>query len=136
MAVAPIDKVRGVIDYAISEIPPEKIFMGVPNYGYDWALPYISGETRARSVSNVGAVALAREKRADIQFDEQSQAPFFNYTENGVVHEVWFEDAASIDAKLSLISEYGLRGIGVWNIMRFFPQFALVLNGKYRIRPQ
>lgn len=39
MAVAPINKVREVLDYAVTEIPREKILMGVPNYGYDWKLP-------------------------------------------------------------------------------------------------
>lgn len=40
MAVAPINSVRRVLDYAVTEIPPEKVIMGIPNYGYDWALPY------------------------------------------------------------------------------------------------
>ena len=33
LAVAPIPNVRAVLDYAITEIPAEKIFLGVPNYG-------------------------------------------------------------------------------------------------------
>ena len=40
MAVAPINKVRQVLDYAVSEIESTKINMGIPNYGYDWPLPY------------------------------------------------------------------------------------------------
>ena len=39
MAVAPLDKVRQVVDYALTEIPAEKLFLGVPVYGYDWPLP-------------------------------------------------------------------------------------------------
>ncbi len=35
MAVAPINKVAQVLSFATSVIPPEKIFMGIPNYGYD-----------------------------------------------------------------------------------------------------
>jgi len=30
MAVAPINNVKAVLDYAITEIPPEKIYMGIP----------------------------------------------------------------------------------------------------------
>ena len=51
-----------------------------------------------------------------------------------MVHEVWFEDARSIRAKLALIPEYGLRGVGYWNLMRDFPQNWRVLNALYRIR--
>lgn len=37
MAVAPLPSVRRVLDYGVTAIPPEKIYMGMPNYGYDWA---------------------------------------------------------------------------------------------------
>ena len=36
MAVAPIDKVEQVVRFAVSHVPPDKIFLGMPNYGYDW----------------------------------------------------------------------------------------------------
>lgn len=48
MAVAPINKIRPVLDYAVSVIPPEKIHLGIPNYGYNWPLPYIKGQTADR----------------------------------------------------------------------------------------
>ena len=35
MAVAPIFQVRKVVDYAVTEIPREKIRLGIPNYGQD-----------------------------------------------------------------------------------------------------
>ncbi len=35
MAVAPIHMVRRVVEYAVTEIPREKISLGIPNYGYD-----------------------------------------------------------------------------------------------------
>ncbi len=40
MAVAPLNMVRRVLDYAVTEIIPEKIMLGIPNYGYDWPLPF------------------------------------------------------------------------------------------------
>lgn len=59
MAVAPVNKVRQVIEYAITEIPSAKIDMGIPNYGYDWPLPYEKGVTRARTIGNIEAVNIA-----------------------------------------------------------------------------
>ena len=135
LAVAPIPNVRQVLDYAVTEIPPEIIFMGIPNYGYDWPLPYERGATRARSLGNVEAVELAARYGATISFDSESQAPFFYYTdENGTPHVVWFENARSIEAKLNLIAEYGFLGAGYWNVMRWFPQNWLVVNLQYDIR--
>ena len=137
MAVAPVGPVSRVIEYGVGVIPPEKILLGVPNYGYDWTLPYIEGESKARSLSNVEAVELAAERGVAIEYNEIAQAPFFNYydqTPNGpILHEVWFSDARSVDASLRLIDRYGIDGTGIWNIMRYFPQFWLVLNSLYGI---
>lgn len=134
MAVAPIDRVEAVVDYALTEIPAEKINMGVPNYGYDWPLPFIEGESRARSISNTAAVDLARRYRVEIMHDPVAMSPFFNYTsEDGQRHEVWFEDATSIEAKLNLATTKNLRGVAIWNIMRYFPQLWLVANGAWII---
>ncbi|SBW03959.1 Spore germination protein YaaH [uncultured Eubacteriales bacterium] len=135
MAVAPLPNVRRVVDYALTEIPAEKIWLGVPNYGYDWPLPYVQGQTRATSISSQQAVARAVRYGAEIQYDNYAQSPWFRYTdEDGSRHEVWFEDARSIKAKLALIPEYGLLGAGYWNLMRNFPQNWRVLNALYVIR--
>ena len=135
MAVSPIENVRRVIEYAVTGIPPEKIFMGLPSYGYDWRLPYERGITVAEPVSNKTAIDLARRVGAEIQYDEEAQAPFFTYTdEGGAEHIVWFQDARSAEALASLAAEYSLDGIGVWNIMRWFGQLWPVLTGLYNIR--
>lgn len=134
MAVAPLPNVREVLDYAVTEIPREKIYLGIPNYGYDWPLPFVEGRTRARSLSNQEAVELAVRYGAEIQFDETAQSPWFNYTApDGTPHVVWFEDARSMSAKLRLIGEYGLYGAGYWNLMRPYPQGWAVLNALYEI---
>ena len=120
MAVAPLNKVREVVEYALTKIPAEKINLGIPNYGYDWTLPYVKGTSKARTIGNIEAVQLAISQGVSIQFDEVAQAPFFTYVQNGLTHEVWFEDARSIYGKFGLVQEYGLRGMSYWQIMRLF----------------
>ena len=135
MAVAPLPNVRQVVEYALTEIPAEKIWLGVPLYGYDWTLPFVQGESRAVSLSSQQAVTLAVRYGAEIFYDENAQSPWFRYTDNsGAVHEVWFEDARSIRAKLALIPRYSLLGVGYWNLMRPFPQNWRVLSSLYHIR--
>lgn len=133
MAVAPIDQVRRVVSYAVTEIPPEKIMMGIPNYGYDWTLPYEQGITRAENIGNQGAVLRAARYGAEIRFDETAQSPYFEYYTAGRRHIVWFEDVRSVKAKLELTDEYGLRGVGYWNIMRAFNQNWALLAARYAI---
>lgn len=135
MAVAPIPQVRRVLDYAVTEIPVEKIYMGIPNYGYNWTLPFVRGTSKAKSIGNVEAIEIAARYNAEILYDETAMSPYFYYTdEEGRAHTVWFEDARSIDAKMSLIREYGFYGAGVWNVMRTFPQGWLVMSERYSIR--
>ena len=132
MAVAPLPNVRAVLDYAVTAIPAGKIFLGVPNYGYDWPLPFVQGSTRAESISNQRAIELAIQYEIAIQYDETAQAPYFYYTDSaGTVHVVWFEDARSMAAKLRLVAEYGFQGMGFWNLMRPFSQTWLVLDSLY-----
>jgi spore germination protein len=133
LAVAPINEIRKVLNYAVSAIPRDKILMGIPNYGYDWTLPYVPG-TSAKTVTNTGAVDLAVTENAAIQYNTISQAPYFNYyDDNKKQHVVWFEDARSIEAKLDLVDEYNLGGVSYWTINRYFPQNWLVLSSMYNI---
>ena len=127
MAVAPLNMVRRVIDYAVTEIPPEKIRLGIPNYGYDWPLPFERGKTTAVTIGNVEAVQIAIQNDAEIHFDNTAQSPYFNYTRDGIYHEVWFEDMRSMQAKFDLIKEYGLGGAGYWQIMRWWRANWLLL---------
>lgn len=122
MAIAPINQVRRVVNYALTAIAPEKILLGIPNYAYDWTLPFIKGESRAVSISNQYAVSLAGRFGSAIIFDPVAQSPYFNYRSQNGEHVVWFEDVRSIKAKLDLTLESTLRGVGYWNLMRPFAQ--------------
>lgn len=132
MAVSPIGPVKKVLDYGVSVIPPRKILMGMPNYGYDWTLPFVQG-TAARVVTNVGAVNLAVRQNVEIKYDEVQQSPFFNYFYQGNLHEVWFDDARSVQARLRLVDEYNLGGISYWTIDSLFRQGLIVLQDMYKI---
>jgi len=133
-AVAPLNEVRRVLNYAVSVIPRSKILMGIPNYGYNWTLPYREG-TAASAISNTAAVGLAERVGAFIQYDSVAQAPYFRYyDQDGRQHEVWFSDARSIYASLELVNEFRLGGISIWTINSYSPQYYLVLNSVYNVR--
>ena len=134
MPTAPLNNVRQVLEYGVSVINPDKILMGIPNYSYDWALPYVRGESMAEPLSNQEAIARAAQYGATIEFDEIAQVPFYYYTnEQGVEHVVWFDDARSMDAKLRLIPELQIRGAGIWQIMDFFPALYMLINDFFTI---
>ena len=137
MAVSPLNKVEEVLKYAVTVIPPAKLLMGVPNYCYDWTLPFVQGLSQAKAMGIVEATDQAAEVGTTIEFDTLQASPFYNYTRtvNGVAenHIVWFEDARSIRDKMLLGDKYNLNGIGVWQIMKYWPQLWLVVNSSYEI---
>ncbi len=134
MAVAPINMVKKVLDYAVSVIPRKKLLMGVPLYGYNWPLPYVSGGKFAPRVSPQQALSIAAKYGAEIQYDQLAQSPYFYYyDENRVRHVVWFEDARSIRAKYLTVVQYGLRGASYWELGPSFPQNWAVLDDMFNI---
>lgn len=133
MAVAPYSEVKKVLSYAVTEIPSEKILMGMPNYGYDWTLPYQSGRP-ANILSINEAVRRAANVGATIDFNRGSEAPFYEYTQNGTRHIVWFENARSTAARLQLVKDFNLGGVSYWTVNQFYAQNWRVLENMFNIR--
>jgi spore germination protein len=134
MAVAPPNQIRGVLEYAVSVMPRNKIMMGLPLYGYDWTLPYVPGGAWAKRVSTQQAYIIAAEKGSRVQFDQLSQSPNFHYRDAGKSHVIWFEDARSMQAKFNLIKEFQLRGGSYWELGSEFPQNWTLLTSMFRIK--
>lgn len=135
-AVSPIIPVRRVVEHAVSLIPSEKILLGQNLYGYEWSAPFPQqGGQAAKVLSPQQAIAVALREKAEIQYDYIAQAPFFRYYDDGgVFHEVWFEDARSIQAKFDLVKQFNLRGMMYWKLGLAFPQNWLLLNDNFKIR--
>lgn len=134
MAIAPLNEVRRVLDYAVTVIPREKIMMGMPLYAYDWKLPYVEG-TLADLIDPQEAVLRAIRYNAQIEYDPTAQSPFIRYyDEQRNEHIIWFEDARSVQAKYDTVKEYGLRGVSHWELTSAFPQNWTVLSYNFRIR--
>jgi spore germination protein len=135
LAVSPLNEVRKVMDYAVSVVPRNKIIMGMPLYGYDWTLPYVPGGKFAESIDPQEAITRAAKYGVNIQYDPVSQAPHYNYTdEQGRRHEVWFEDARSVQAKFNLVKELGIRGFYYWVLGNEFPQNWLLVDDNFVVR--
>lgn len=134
-AIAPINEVRKVLDYAVTAIPRNKIMMGIPLYAYDWKLPYIKGTTFAEIFTPDEAVRRAARYGAAIQYNELYKSPFYRYKdESGAEHEVWFEDARSYLVKYDTVKEYGLRGASYWELNTGSTQNWPVLLSRFKVK--
>jgi spore germination protein len=135
--ISNITLIREFIKYITSKISSDIVSMGKPLIGYDWELPFIPGKSRANSLSLTAALTLAYDEGVAIQFDEESQTPFFNYTRSNVGapenHIVWFIDARSMKALDDVIIEYNLVGSGIWNISNYYQQMWSLINAIFNI---
>ncbi len=107
-AVAPINWVRSVLKYAVSQVPASKVVLGVPLYGFDW------GDGPAQTISWLQALRLSRQYHVMPQYNAVSQAPTFSYDSDGRAHTVWFENAASSEAKFYAVRGAGIAGTFLW----------------------
>ena len=108
--IAPYDWVDRVLRYSVTQIPPNKILLGVGLFGYDWV-----GST-ATNLTWRQVVALAALHQADEEWDVGAQSPHFSYTVDGVEHEVWYEDGRSAAQKFDLARRYRLGGVELWRL--------------------
>ncbi len=133
-AISPLNEIKRVLDYAVTVIPRDKIFFGFQLYARDWTLPFVQG-TSAKTFSAQEAVRLAVEHGSAIRYDTLAQSPFFRYTDSaGKLHEVWFEDARSAQAKFDTVKDYGLRGISYWALGYPFPQNWVLLENNFTVQ--
>jgi spore germination protein len=107
--IAPFDWVRDALDYTLAHIPAQKVLLGVPLYGYDWA------GGAAQPVSWAQVYDLARTHAGQVRWDQASQSPWLQYTDgSGVRHVVWFENAYSSSTKFALARGRGVHGVALW----------------------
>ena len=124
------------LNYALTQTDSQHIVVGIPTFGYNWELPYISGYSNSEFLTEDNVINLARNVGAYIQFDEVSQNSYFYYEiENGdtVLNVVWAVNAQTVDSLIKLSLAKGIDKIGIWNIMFFDAQFWLVINSQYEI---
>ncbi|MGY1644312.1 glycosyl hydrolase family 18 protein [Geodermatophilus sp. SYSU D00703] len=114
--VAPVDWVRDVVDHAVAEVPPERLMLGLPTYGYDWV------GSEGRNLAATDAVALAEQVGAEPRWDDESAAWTFTYTRDGQDHTVWYEDARSLERKQEIAVDEELRGVAIWSLGGEDPQ--------------
>ncbi len=138
MPISSIENISLYVNYTKQMMDPNKINVGFPLLGYDWALPYIQGLSEANAITLDAVIDLARLMKSTILFDDVSKTPYYEYAIEAsgrtIQHIVWFVDARTIYAIVNLVLENGLRGTGLWNIMSYYPQLWLIINSNCKIK--
>lgn len=131
--VAALPWVRDVIEYALDPeggaVPPDKLLLGVPVYGYDWPAGggWADAVTYAQTMARLGALQ-AHGAGVTVRWHPGHRSPFFTYSGR----TVWYENAHSAAYKLLLAAEYGLGGVAFWRLGQEDPHLWDVLRRAVR----
>lgn len=139
-AIAPMQWVQRIVDYAVSVVDPAKVWLGVPAYGRNWVTGVTGSCPTSGEVPNLERVTWTS-KEVNAKLTELAVTPTvsryhsihkernliytrtFNGTNNAgvarsctVTRTVWWQDARSHYDRLKVARKAGMAGIAVWRL--------------------
>ncbi len=122
--VAPLWWVEKVVDYMTANIAREKILLGIPTYGYDWADGLKTNTVTAAKLSQ-----LKQTYKLSESFDQKNCSQSYSYWDkNGRLHQIWMENSTSLSAKYDLATKNNLAGISFWRIGNGFTDLYKIIE--------
>ena len=107
---------------ALKIMPPDKIILGVPLYGYEWET--IGDTGRSAVIPGTGLTASSRRisdfidkcATCSIQLDSYAQEHYLIYKDEdtGTYHQIFYPDAMATAEKVKLVNDSRIEGIALW----------------------
>jgi len=108
--IAPYNWVNQVLEHAVDLIPREKIYLGIPLYGYDWV------DSMGEGLTYTQARERASKFHAQIRWSDEYRTNYYDYYDHGVRHDVYFANARSTEQRLELAKDYSIGGVEFWRL--------------------
>lgn len=119
-----LDWMNNIITYAVSQVSPAKILLGLPTYGYEFSGGTQQTWAADANYGTLGFAGFIASKKATTATDATSSTPYANwgtvkqqsgdFSSSTAQPTIWYDNATSITAKAALVPKYGLGGTGVW----------------------
>jgi len=114
--VASLTWTEEVVRYATGVMPAQKIVLGVPFYGYEWAVNPEEGTKNNKAYSFSTMSRRVGEMGGTAKWDPVSGENVATFKVNGSDRVAWWPDERSLEAKLKLAYQYNLKGIAAWRL--------------------
>lgn len=110
---APLPLVNEAVQTALKDIPKEKLVLGISKQANQWIT-----RPDGTVVLEEPSIKLVEERAAKPDSKVEFVAPYFlnriTFEDDRGSHEIWYEDAQSIEHKIWLAKYYGLQGVSLW----------------------
>lgn len=134
------------IQYALGQVPKEKIVLGLPFYGRIWSSGG-GGSANGNGVSDEMIETLIANYGGTVTFDNASQSACATITVNASdrkpviygrtlsagTYVIWYANEQALKAELALVTKYDLKGTGSWSLgqepAQTWDYYKLWLNG-------
>ena len=95
-------------------VPPSKVIMGLPYYGYDW--PTTDGSPTATATGPVAPLtdAVIAAGNHLTYWDPVTDTPWTAYQVGTQWHKTYFDDPTSLALKAQLANFFHIAGVGIW----------------------
>src|SRR5579875_3754289 len=123
-APGPVDGWRWTIenlDYALKDVPKEKLSLGIALYGYHWFAgdpglnkPEQKPNPTAESISAATADFLRTSYNGRLQWDDDDHTPWFYFTRDQTREWVFYTDKRAFMDRYELAKQRGLEGVCSW----------------------
>lgn len=110
-SLIPVSILEQTLSYARRFVPSEKLVLALPTYGYDWQ------KNKVDSLYFSDITRLASEHKVQPVLDEESLSMKLSYTDkNKVDHEIWFENATTLEMKMQISTNLGVKKFFFWRL--------------------
>jgi spore germination protein YaaH len=108
--VAGLPWVEICVTKALESVPARKLTLGLSLYYRMWAGKNVTTGTYSE------AKKMAADHHAAVKMDSTEMAKTFQFGDKRSLHVVWFSDADTLPAEISLIRRYHLAGFSAWRL--------------------
>lgn len=111
------------LNYALKVVPPEKLSLGIPLYGYHWytGAPTLDPHTgkytphpTANYISAPDALLLGKTYNGKIQWDPLDHSAFTYFYRDQMREWIFFTDAHTFEDRYKLVEQKGIQGFCSW----------------------